>query len=187
MDERLAKIRENERKSHIEMYSNEELYNSESWLKKPIKTVCDLMPLFGNYKKLKVLDLDCGVGRNCLAIAYEYKNYDLIIGVSSLEHIDTKDSFVSKLTEIKDGIRKNGIVCLVINSQVREFEKSTGQELSAQFEVNLSTDELQQILEGTFTGWSVLKSTVQEQQYDIPRGSFVSDLRTNVVTYVAKK
>lgn len=36
---RLESIRESERKSHIEMYSNEELYKEGSWLSKPIKTV----------------------------------------------------------------------------------------------------------------------------------------------------
>lgn len=234
MDKRLEKIRESERKSHIEMYSNEELYNSESWLKKPIKTMRDLLPLFCNYKKLNVLDLGCGVGRNCLAIASEYKHidckidcvdileiaieklnlyadeygvlssingivkpiemfdicensYDLIIAVSALEHIDTKDSFVSKLAEIEEGVRQNGLVCLIINSEVREFDKSTGEEMPAQFEVNLSTDELQSVLDKTFTGWSVLKATVQQQQYDIPRENIISDLKTNVVSFVARK
>lgn len=76
MDKRLEEIRESERKSHIEMYSNEELYNSESWLKNPIKTVRDLIPLFSAYERLNVLDLGCGVGRNCLAIASEYKHID---------------------------------------------------------------------------------------------------------------
>lgn len=46
MDERIKKIRESEKQSHIEMYSNEKLYQSESWLKKPIKTIKDLLLLF---------------------------------------------------------------------------------------------------------------------------------------------
>ncbi len=234
MNNRVKAIRESERKSHIEMYSNEELYNSESWLKKPIKTINDLLPLFDEYESLKVLDLGCGVGRNCLAIARRYKNvdchidcvdilelaieklykyadeygvkncingtvksiedfsiekesYDLTIGVSALEHIDTVDSFKAKLMEIKNGTKESGIICFVINSQVKEFNKSTGEEIPAQFEVNLSTVELQKVLNQTYSGWEILKNTVREQQYDIPRESFISDLRTNVVTYVARK
>ena len=76
MDERLIRIRESEKKSHMEIYSNEQLYQTNSWLKKPIKTVQELLPLFREYKKLRVLDLGCGVGRNCLAIASEYKASD---------------------------------------------------------------------------------------------------------------
>lgn len=234
MNNRLEQIRESERKSHIEMYSNEELYHSESWLKKPIKTVRDLIPMFSGYSMLNVLDIGCGVGRNCLAIANEYKHidcnidcvdildlaieklyvyaeehgvskcingivkpieeftvlydhYDLIIAVSALEHIDSMPSFVNKLNEIKSGIRNGGIVCLVMNSEIEEFNKATGEEIPAQFEVNISTKEMQNILSQIFVGWNVLKSTVQSQQYDIPRENIISDLRTNVVTFVAQK
>ena len=234
MNSRLEQIRESERKSHIEMYSNEELYHSESWLKKPIKTVRDLIPMFSSYTSFKVLDLGCGVGRNCLAVANEYKNvdcsidcvdileiaieklvvyaeeygvskcingivkpiegfaiskdsYDFVIAVSALEHIDSVSSFVEKLNEIKDGVRNGGVVCLVINSEVSEYNKATGEGIPAQFEVNLSTDEMQNTLSQIFNGWNVLKSTVQSQQYDIPRENIISDLRTNVVTFVAQK
>ena len=46
MDERLIRIRENERKSHTEIYMNEKLYNTNSWLQKPIKTVQEISSLF---------------------------------------------------------------------------------------------------------------------------------------------
>lgn len=234
MNNRLEQIRESERKSHIEMYLNEKLYHSESWLKKPIKTVRDLIPMFSGYSMLNVLDIGCGVGRNCLAIANEYKHidcnidcvdildlaieklyvyaeehgvskcingivkpiedfaiskdsYDFVIAVSALEHIDSVSSFVDKLNEIKDGVRNGGIVCFVINSEVSEYNKATGEEIPALFEVNLATDEIQNTLSQIFNGWNVLKSTVQSQQYDIPRENIISDLRTNVVTFVAQK
>ena len=148
MSERLKEIRESEEKSHIEMYSNEQLYRCNSWLKKPINTVLDLMPLFSTYKKLRILDLGCGVGRNCIEFAKKYRqidcriegvdilplaieklnenameqnvaenvcgivssieeynipnnSYDLIMAVSALEHVDSKESFHKKLLEIK--------------------------------------------------------------------------------------
>lgn len=233
-DNRLKQIRESERNSHIEMYSNDELYKEGSWLKKPIKTVLDLIPLFEKYQELNVLDLGCGVGRNCICIARHYSNiscnidcvdilelaieklnynaieygvssniqgivepieeysirenhYDLIMAVSALEHIDSKESFVSKLYEMEKGIRKNGIICLIVNSNVRENDKATGQEMPAQFEVNLDTEELQRILNQIFEDWVVIKSTVQEQQYDIPRASGISELKSSVVSFVARK
>lgn len=79
MDNRIKQIRESEKKSHIEMYSNEELYKSDSWLKKPIKTVQELIPMFEDYKKINVLDLGCGVGRNSIPIACKYKNVDCTV------------------------------------------------------------------------------------------------------------
>lgn len=233
-ENRLKQIRESEKQSHIEMYSNSELYKEGSWLRKPIKTVLDIIPLFNNYSELNVLDLGCGVGRNCIAIAQSFKNipckidcvdildlaieklyenaeeqgiatsingivetienypvgenkYDLVIAVSALEHIDSEQSFINKLTEINRGIRKNGIVCLVINSDVKETDKSTGKEIPAQFEVNLQTEKLQAILKEKFSDFETMKTAVSEQQYDIPRGDIISDLKTKVVTFVARK
>ncbi len=231
---RLKQIRESEKQSHIEMYSNSELYKEGSWLRKPIKTILDIIPLFSDTPELNVLDLGCGVGRNCIAIAQSFKNipckidcvdilnlaieklydnakelgvassingivetienyhikenkYDLIIAVSALEHIDSEQSFLTKLYEIKNGVCSNGIVCLVINSDIVENEKSTGKEIPAQFEVNLPTEELQDILEKTFSGFKIIKTTISEQQYDIPRGDIVSELKTRVVTFVARR
>lgn len=53
------------------------------------------------------------------------------MAVSSLEHVDLKETFVNKLYEIEKGVRKNGIVCFVLNSNVREFDKETGCEIPA--------------------------------------------------------
>lgn len=233
-DIRLKQIRESEKQSHIEMYSNSELYKEGSWLRKPIKTILDIIPLFSDTPELNVLDLGCGVGRNCIAIAQSFKNipckidcvdilnlaieklydnakelgvassingivetienyhikenkYDLIIAVSALEHIDSEHSFLTKLYEIKNGVRSNGIICLVINSDVIENEKSTGKEIPAQFEVNLPTEKLQDILEKTFSDFKIIRTTVSEQQYDIPRVDIVSNLKTKVVTFVARR
>lgn len=233
-DIRLKQIRESEKQSHIEMYSNSELYKEGSWLRKPIKTILDIIPLFADTPELNVLDLGCGVGRNCIAIAQHFKTipckidcvdilnlaieklydnakelgvassingivdtienypikenkYDLIIAVSALEHIDSEQSFLTKLSEIKNGVRSNGIVCLVINSDVIENEKTTGKEISAQFEVNLPTEKLQVVLKERFSDFEIIKITVSEQQYDIPRGDIVSNLKTKVVTFVARR
>lgn len=233
-ENRLKQIRESEKQSHIEMYSNSELYKEGSWLRKPIKTILDIIPLFNDYSELNVLDFGCGVGRNCIAIAQNFKNstcridcvdildlaieklyenaeelgvapsingivdsienypveenkYDLVLAVSALEHIDSEQSFLNKLSEIRKGIRSNGIVCLVINSDIKETDKSTGKEIPAQFEVNLQTERLQAVLKETFSDFEIMKAAVSEQQYDIPRGEIISDLKTKVVTFVARK
>ncbi len=234
MNERIIRIRESERKSHTEIYTNEKLYSSDSWLQKPIKTVKEISTLFEGHNELKVLDLGCGVGRNSVYIAEKFKDincivdcvdlleiaieklilnadehsvaakingvvksieeykikensYDLIMAISALEHIDTYESFLNKLTEIKEGLRKNGIVCFVINSNVREVNQSTNEFADAQFEVNLPTEKIQECLSAVFDGWNLLKTSVSEQEYDIPRETFISRLSTNVVTFVARK
>lgn len=232
--ETLNLIREAEKASHIEIYSAAKLFEKGTWLQKPVKTVMDLLPLFSKYKVLNVLDLGCGVGRNCIPIAeqftsiscqidcvdilefaiemlrkysiefgvsdmingtvssiedYQIKHdtYDLIFAVSALEHVASADLLEKKLLEIADGLKSNGIACLIINSEVAEINKDSGAELIPQFEVNLNTNDLTEILERVFFDYKVLKNTIVEQHYDIPRIECVSSLSTNVVTYVVQK
>ncbi len=51
----------------------------------------------------------------------------------------------------------------------------------------MDTDNLKILLEDIFGEWKIIKETTREQQYDIPREFGVSDLKTNVVTLVARK
>ena len=114
-------------------------------------------------------------------------SYDLILAVSALEHIASQSAFEKKLIEIRDGLRHGGIACLIVNSAVVEHDKATGQELLPQFEVNLFTSQMQDLLENTFAGWKVIKHTIVHQKYDIPRENGIADLETDVVTYVVRK
>lgn len=114
-------------------------------------------------------------------------SYDFIMAISALEHIASKSAFEKKLAEIRDGLRHGGIACLIVNSGVIEHDKATGQELLPQFEVNLPTSQMQDLLENTFAGWQVIKHTIVHQKYDIPRENCIANLETDVVTYVVRK
>ena len=231
--ERLSEIRAAEKQSHEEIYSSTELFKEGSWLQKPVKTVLDILPLLTEKEYINILDLGCGIGRNCIPIAETFINncnidcvdildlaieklyqnaelhkvkdningivstiedfdikpcsYDLIIAVSALEHVCSESAFTEKLNEIKNGLKPEGIVCLIINSNVTETNKNNGELLQPHFEVNLTSDKLTNILNDTFNNFIKLKETKIKQQYDIPRSDKTVSLSTDVITLVAKK
>lgn len=143
--------------------------------------------LLENSKKHEVKEQITGIIQTIDKFKIEKSSYDLIIAVSSLEHMDSKDSLERKLNEIKEGIRSNGIICIIMNSEVVEIEKTTGEELQPQFEVNLKTESLMELLDELFGDWQSIKKTIVPQKYDIPRGDKIVELSTNVVTYVVRK
>ncbi len=178
-----------------------------------------------------MLDLGCGIGRNCIFIAEKYgpkrctidcvdlldvaikklrqiakrhnveeaihgivqpiedfeiqpTAYDLILAISVLEHVDSEGSFVKKLIEIKNGLKKNGVVCLLINSNIKGTNSISGEALEPQFEVQLTSEEVFTIVDKIFAKCRIIERSRKEQEYDIPRGSVTSRLFTSVITYV---
>lgn len=231
MSNNLAGIRAAEKSAHTRIYSSDKMLSTNSWLQKPAKVVQNALRFFDNYNNLHVLDLGCGIGRNCIFIAEKYgtkhctidcvdllnvaieklrqiakrhcveetihgivqpiedfkiqpKTYDLILAISALEHVDSKDSFVKKLVEIKNGLKKNGVVCLLINSNIKEIDSISSESLEPQFEVQLSSEEVFAIVDKIFAECCIIERSHKEQEYDIPRDPATSHLFTSVITYV---
>lgn len=128
-----------------------------------------------------------GINESIEEFKIENESYDLIMAISALEHVNTENTFIAILNSIEKGLRKNGIACFVINSNVTETNLKTHENIEAKFEVNLSTKTIQNYLRTIFNGWDILKSTIVEQEYDIPREDYTSRLCTNVITFVIKK
>jgi len=115
------------------------------------------------------------------------EKYNLIMAVSALEHINSEAAFYEKLKEIKNGICEKGIVCLVVNSEVKETGKLDKKCYQPQFEVNFSTEKMEYVLRDVFCDWKEIKFSISKQQYEVHRESFQVNLETNVVTLVAQK
>ena len=111
MDDRLTRIRESEKRSHTEVYSNEKLYNSDSWLKKPIKTVKEVAELFSDYVKIRVLDLGSGIGRNSIYLAEQFENKEC-----SIDCVDLLDIAIDKLNKNAKEHRVNGYINGIVQS-----------------------------------------------------------------------
>jgi len=71
---RIDYIRQEEQKYHDLCYEQYKLFETGSWLYKPVKTVMDLINHFDGQNNLQVLDLGSGVGRNSIPIAQKIRN-----------------------------------------------------------------------------------------------------------------
>lgn len=74
-----------------------------------------------------------------------------------------------------------------MNTNVTERLIGTGERIWPQFEVNLPTEQVLEILDKIFGGWKWLKKTIVAQQYEIPRDIGMVTLSTDVVTCVVRK
>lgn len=113
--------------------------------------------------------------------------YDLILAVSALEHVCSKESFSAVLQNICSGLRSGGIACLIVNTNVTERDKNSGAPLPPQFEVTLSADELFHTADRIFSCCRTLKRSITHQMYDIPRKNGIAVLETDVVTLVIQR
>lgn len=152
----------------------------------------DILPLAiekleENVVGYNVVDCIHGIVSSIDDYEIEANAYDLILAISALEHVDSEAAFVDKLYQIRDGLRNNGIAILVLNTNVQETDKYTGEKLQPQFEVNWNGDSLAAVFDEMFDGWKCLRHTTVHQKYDIPRDEKIAVLDTDVVVYTVQK
>lgn len=157
------------------------------------KVICvDILPmaiekLLENAEEFGVSEQIRGISGPVDGFRIEEKVYDIILAGSVLEHLDSKASALKKLAEIAAGIRPGGAVMIVMNTGVQEWDAVTGEAREPQFEVNLSPEEVRELLGVYFGGWEVLTDQLTHQNYDVPRGERTVTISSEVVTFAARR
>lgn len=125
----------------------------------------------------------------CDIADYEIKRntFDLIVAVSSLEHVASENILENVLQQMAAGTTHKGINCIITNCEVEEIDMETGSKLEAFIEVNIPVNEMLQKLECIYEDWSVLNVIVKPLEYTITRNGKPVLLKTHAVTYVVKK
>ncbi|MED1567780.1 class I SAM-dependent methyltransferase [Bacillus paramycoides] len=114
-------------------------------------------------------------------------SYDYIVAVSSLEHVKSEEDFKKVLHAIKNGTKSGGINCLIVNSNIREVDLETGEELDALIEINLTTEEMLHVLKKIYRDWEEIKVEIKTLAYIIVRNEEHIQLKTNAITFVVRK
>ena len=113
--------------------------------------------------------------------------YDLIIAVSTLEHVKSETIFEQVVRQMADGTKDNGVNCLIVNSEIEEIDLETNVKLDALMELNLLTEDMINKLSSIYSGWELLKTIVKPLEYKITRNQKPVLLKTNAITYVVRK
>jgi SAM-dependent methyltransferase len=152
----------------------------------------DILPLAieklrENAEKLGVAEQITGYCGPVDGFQVKRDGYDLILAASVLEHLDSREGAIRKLGEIARGIRPDGAVLIVMNTGVREWDTETGEDLDAQFEVNLQPGEVKDLLAEIFCGWEILWDKCIHYEYPVPRGERMAVISSEVVTFTARR
>lgn len=112
--------------------------------------------------------------------------YDLIVAVSTLEHVESKDVFEHVVNQMILGTKNGGINCIIVNSEVEEIDLESNRKLDAMIEVNIKTKDMINKLNSMYEKWTLLKQLVKPLEYKIVRDGRDVLLKTNAITYVIK-
>ena len=113
--------------------------------------------------------------------------YDLIVAISTLEHVESEDIFKNVIQKMVSGTKSEGINCIIVNSEVEEIDIETGKNLDAMMEVNIKTEDMLNKLWAIYDGWEIVNQLVKPLEYKIVRDEREVLLKTNAITFTVRK
>lgn len=115
------------------------------------------------------------------------RTYDFIVAVSALEHVDSEAAFSDTLDRMAAGTKTDGINCIVMSTNIREIDLSSGERQEPRFEINFTQEEAERQLRNAYEGWDVLIASVKELTFTIERQGRPVELKGDCVTYAVRK
>lgn len=116
MTSSLNQIREQEKIYHDNCYANHELFAPGSWLHKPVSSVLHVLSSLPTTEESNVLDLGCGVGRNCIPIAQNLAHHN-----SKVYCVDLLESAVLNLRKYAEQYQVIDKMA-IIKSDIGQYE-----------------------------------------------------------------
>ncbi|MEK3886306.1 class I SAM-dependent methyltransferase [Bacillus sp. FSL K6-3431] len=114
------------------------------------------------------------------------KYFDLIVAVSSLEHVQSELIFEKVVQQMAEGTKYNGINCIIVNSEVEEIDLANDKKLDALMEINISTHAMISKLKKLYNDWELLDVRVKPLKYNIVRDQRSILLKSNAITYIVR-
>ncbi|MDO3411236.1 class I SAM-dependent methyltransferase [Saccharibacillus sp. CPCC 101409] len=113
--------------------------------------------------------------------------YDYIVVCSCLEHVSNVQAFRAVVERMIRGTQRNGINCVLINTEVKEYDPESGVEQDGLIELNLPTGEALRLLRELYAGWEILiEKHVPQTVHEHKQGKQI-EFRGVWVTFAAQR
>jgi 2-polyprenyl-3-methyl-5-hydroxy-6-metoxy-1,4-benzoquinol methylase len=113
--------------------------------------------------------------------------YDYIVAASSLEHCKSRYMLKKVLDSMVNGTKGGGINCVIMNTNIEEFDAKSGKQREALFEVNMDKDNVLKLLRQHYEGWEEIHVSDEPLELDIDREDKAVLLKANCLTFAARK
>ncbi|CAM4024757.1 class I SAM-dependent methyltransferase [Alkalicoccus chagannorensis] len=113
--------------------------------------------------------------------------YDLIVAISSIEHVDNLQTFEKILDRMRLGTKPGGRVIIIANSDIEEYDWHTREKREPLLEVHLSTKNLHEQLMKAFDGWNIQREDVKPLSFEVVRDGNPVQLKSRALTLVVEK
>jgi len=113
--------------------------------------------------------------------------YDYIVAVSSLEHCKSKYLLKKVLDSMVNGTKGGGINCIVMNTNIEEFEAADGKQRNTLSEVNMGKDKVLKLLRQHYEGWEEIHVSDEPLELDISRENKAVTLKADSLTFAVRK
>lgn len=110
---------------------------------------------------------------------------DLVVAVSTLEHVSSREAFTAMLRRWRDATAPGGVHVLVVATDRREIHDDG--ERPALAEMLLTSEETEDLLDEAYDGWAVHRRDASEFGVTETRGSETYELRSRNVRRVVQR
>ncbi|MGF7029589.1 2-polyprenyl-3-methyl-5-hydroxy-6-metoxy-1,4-benzoquinol methylase [Paenibacillus mucilaginosus] len=120
-------------------------------------------------------------------VAIGNEAYDYILAAGAMEHCGSEEVLKRTVRSMAEGVRPGGILCILMNTDIEEFDKRTGAKRETMIEVVLKSDEALKLLREAAEGWEELHAEVEPLHLGINRGDVPVLMKGHCVAFGARK
>ncbi|MEW4369143.1 class I SAM-dependent methyltransferase [Paenibacillus kandeliae] len=117
----------------------------------------------------------------------EREQFDYMIATGCLEHLSSEQAFRDTLRHMQEGTRIGGIHFISMTSSVQQIDQQSGAAEEGNIELNLSTEQLLDVLEEAYADWNIIARKAVAQAIEENKDDKEIELQGNWVTFAASK